>query len=188
MLASRSIPAVRTQSPTASKSPLLNRPVPAVRPQSPAASKPPLLNRPVPAVSPQPSTWTRQPKPAVSVASTPSSHFSTRTGLGGSVNTEASAAGLSQPSQPSQLSQPPFSTGPFASLAECVTAEKVTIYQCIQSLQYELRLLQDFSANEGSEEVFASFRASVASIVEKRVRSEEEFLERLKRIDPSPLC
>lgn len=180
MLASRSIPVVRTQSPTASKSPLLNRPVPAVRPQSPAASKPPLLNRPVPAVnpqspatskppllnrpvpavSPQPSTWTRQPKPAVSVASTPSSHFSARTGLGGSVNTEASAAGLSQPSQ---LSQPPVSTGPFASLAECVTAEKVTIYQCIQSLQYELRLLQDFSANEGSEEVFASFRASVAS-------------------------
>ena len=53
---------------------------------------------------------------------------------------------------------------------------------------YELRLLQDFSANEGSEEVFASFRASVASIVEKRVRSEEEFLERLKRFDPSPLC
>ena len=208
MLASRSIPAVRTQSPTASKSPLLNRPIPvvnpqspatskpplsarsipAVNPQSPASSKPPLLNRPVPAVSPQPSTWTRQPKPAVSVASTPSSHFSARTGLGGSVNTEASATGLSQPSQPSQLSQPPFSTGPFASLAECVTAEKVMIYQCIQSLQYELRLLQDFSANEGSEEVFASFHASVASIVEKRVRSEEEFLERLKRFDPSPLC
>lgn len=86
------------------------------------------------------------------------------------------------------MSQPPISTGPFASLAECVTAEKVTIYQCIQSLQYELRLLQDFSANEGGEEVFASFRASVASIVEKRVRSEEEFLERLKRFDPSPLC
>lgn len=69
-----------------------------------------------------------------------------------------------------------------------MTAEKVMIYQCIQSLQYELRLLQDFSANEGSEEVFASFRASVASIVEKRVRSEEEFLEQLKRFDPSPLC
>ncbi|KAK8824336.1 hypothetical protein WA577_006734, partial [Blastocystis sp. JDR] len=151
-LSARSIPAVRTQSPASSKPPLLNRPVPAVNPQSPASSKPPLLNRPVPAVNPQPSTWTRQPKPAVSVASTPSSHFSARTGLGGSVNTEASAAGLSQPSQPSQLSQPPFSTGPFASLAECVTAEKVTIYQCIQSLQYELRLLQDFSANEGSEE------------------------------------
>ena len=185
MLASRSIPVVNPQSPATSKPPLLNRPVPAVNPQSPATSKPPLLNRPVPAVNPQPSTWTRQPKPAVSVASTPSSHFSARTGLGGSVNTEASAAGLSQPSQ---LSQPPFSTGPFTSLAECVTAEKVMIYQCIQSLQYELRLLQDFSANEGSEEVFASFRASVASIVEKRVRSEEEFLEQLKRFDPSPLC
>lgn len=64
----------------------------------------------------------------------------------------------------------------------------MTIYQCIQSLQYELRLLQDFSSSESDEEVFASFREAVTHIVEKRMQSERDFLDQLKRFDLSCLC
>ena len=161
---SRSIPASKTQSSTTSKS-TINRSIPAVSSQLPVSS---------------PTTRVRPPNAPTSAS------FSLRKQSENS-STETSGMRLSPP-RVSPAVRPPVTAEPFSSLAECVTAEKMTIYQCIQSLQYELRLLQDFSSSESDEEVFASFREAVTGIVEKRMQSEREFLDQLKRFDLSSLC